>query len=752
MAASPAVLVGRETELAQLRELVQAAGEGRSSVLVLEGDPGVGKSALLRSLVESSTGFQVLWAQGLESEVELPYGGLGQLLRPLQVSFTELSPQHVDMLTTVFATTGMQAANAPSAGLPDRYAAAAAALALLAAAAETGPIIAVVDDAQWLDQPSVEALAFIAHRLLAEGIVLLLSRRNGEGDVALGRLPSVTVDGIDAGAAAELLRTLGAGILSGSQVEHLVAASNGNPLALLELPRLLSAEQLASMTALDQPLPIGEALLRAYSQSFEQLSERCRQAALIVAILDEPDVRTVELALRQADLSIADISAAEDIGLVTVEPSGVSFRHPLVRSAATFSVPPSWRRRAHSAAASALSASTAANKRLQRAWHVALASVGSDESAAALLESAAEQAAVLSGFSAACAAHERAAQLSPYDRDGRRRLLRAADAALQAGLTAKADELVTAAAALTNDDLAASMAAAEIKSRIDLAQGRLQDALTGAAAAAEAASASQPLEAARLLLNAVTAAVFLGDTESASRFSERAIELSEGDPVSIAVGQAALGSVLVVRGESAAGLDFLMPIVEPLQMMIPGDVSVLEPVSRIALSFLLTDNFSTADELISAVISKAVEVGAITTLPISLICQASSQFKRGDWRSATASAYRSLGLARDVDQVFQIGNALGMVAVIEANRGREAACRESVNGALAITSGIGAATIEALAFNTLGVLELGLRNFEKAVSGLERSQALCGELGLREFGHFQWPPELSEAYVRLGRT
>ncbi len=278
MAASLAVLVGREAELAQLHELVQAAEKGRSAVLVLEGDPGVGKSALLRSLLDSSPGFQVLWAQGLESEVELPYGALGQLLRPLEECLGQLNPSQVDVLRPVFANAGASMEPAAAQVAPDRFAVGAATLALLATAAESRPMVVVIDDAHWADQPSIEALAFVGHRLLAEGIVLLLSRRTGEGLPAIANLPTLGIGGLDSSAAKQLLGSAGGSDLSRTRIQSLVDASNGNPLALLELPRLLAGHELVGVTALDQPLPIGERLLRAYSASFEQLSERCRRA------------------------------------------------------------------------------------------------------------------------------------------------------------------------------------------------------------------------------------------------------------------------------------------------------------------------------------------------------------------------------------------------------------------------------------------------------------------------------------------
>jgi DNA-binding CsgD family transcriptional regulator len=753
VAAEVRELIGREAEQAQLAGLLKAARSGTSAALVLEGEPGVGKSALLRSVVDQAPGFRVLWSQGLQSEIELPYGGLGQLLRPIQDSTAELSPTQAGVLRTVFATTGMQMeAQDDSGGLSDRFAVAASALALLATAAEVGPILAVVDDAHWVDQPSIEALSFVANRLLAEGIVLLLSRRSGEGGDALARLPSLSIEGLDSSAATELLASAGARDLSGTRIQSLVDASNGNPLALLELPRLLARHEMLGVGTLDQPLPIGETLLREYSASFEQLSDRCRQAVLIVAILDEPDIRSVELALDAAGFELSDLGDAEDLGLVAVAPSGMSFRHPLVRSAATYSVPPSWRRRAHAAVGSALQSGTTVNGKLQRAWHLAAATVGSDENAAAQLEAAAEQVVSLSGNAAASAAYERAAQLSPAELDRHRRLVRAAELAFLAGSISKADDLLRSADALRDWDVAVALTAARVRSRVDMTQGKLGVALSGAMTAAEGAAGSHPVEAARLLIDAVAASALLGDTANARACAIRAVELSKDDPAATVHAQAALGAVLLVRGESKEGLELVLPIVASMKEMISVLPSLLLAAGRIASITAYSDHFTEADELSSAVIEKAVEVGSLTALLPALSARSYVRSMRGDWQAANAEAHRALSIARDVGEEVELGVALGDVAVIEAYYGSEIQCREKISAALEIAARIGFVPNEALVSQTLGILELSLRNLKQAVAALERSQAICHKFGLLEMGNLHWAPELSEAYARLGRN
>ena len=384
-------LIVREAEQARLAELLDAARRGISGVLVLEGEPGIGKSWLLGWAVEQASDFRVVRSVAVQPELELPYGALGHLLRPLHGATANLDEGQTAALGAVFVAGGVVTETSQR-FQPDRFAVGAAALALLAGATEAGPLLVVMDDAHWLDQSSAEALAFMARRLLAEGIVFLLSKRTGEGHDALNNLPTLVLAGLEPAAAAALLMNGGGPRLSPERVQQLIEESNGNPLALAELPRLVAADELAGRVPAHQPLPIGERLTSVYAGRFAELPDSCRQAAAIVAMVSRPGLQLVQGALQAADLTVDELAPAEGAGLVELTSSGVSFRHPLARSAAAYSVPAAWRRRAHTAVAEALVDAVDVNQKIERAWHLAAASIGASEETAAMLEDAAANA------------------------------------------------------------------------------------------------------------------------------------------------------------------------------------------------------------------------------------------------------------------------------------------------------------------------------------------------------------------------
>ena len=227
-----------------------------------------------------------------------------------------------------------------------------------------------MDDAHWVDQPSVEALAFLGRRLLAEGIVLLLSRRTAEGSAALTGLPTACVKGLEAPAAAELLARSGAKYVGTERIRELVASLAGNPLALLELPRLLEPRELIGVVPIADPLPVGLALQEAYSGAFGRLPDSEQQAVLVVALLGDPDLRLVQRSLAEANLTMSDLTGSEDAGLIRIGSDRVTFSHPLARSAISHSSRPSRRRDAHRAIGRALSDATSLQQRVMCAWHL----------------------------------------------------------------------------------------------------------------------------------------------------------------------------------------------------------------------------------------------------------------------------------------------------------------------------------------------------------------------------------------------
>src|SRR6266545_3322306 len=336
------MLRGRRDELAVLDRLLDAARAGRSSVLVLRGEAGNGKTALLEHAIESASDVTLLRAVGVESEMEVPFAALHQLCGPVDDFVDRLPAPQREALEVTF---GVSAGAAP-----DRFLVALATLSLFSEAAQERPLLCVIDDAQWLDRASAQALGFVARRLLAEPVVLLFAAR--ETTDAFADLPELLIEGLDDAEARKLLASVIPGRLDDRVADQLVAEARGNPLALIELPRGLSPAQLAGGFGLPGALPLAGTIEESFLQRLEALPKNT-QALLLVAAADplgEPALLT-----RAAErLGITDSARepAESAGLIEID-DRVRFRHPLVRSAVYRAASAEQLRRAHQALADA---------------------------------------------------------------------------------------------------------------------------------------------------------------------------------------------------------------------------------------------------------------------------------------------------------------------------------------------------------------------------------------------------------------
>ncbi len=403
-------LYGRDAELAALSDLLDQARQGTSGTLVLRGDPGIGKTALVSHLIARADGFRVIRGAGIEEESELPFAGLHLLLR------TALD--RVDALPGVQAEALRGALGLARAGPPDRFLVGLAVLSLLAELAAEQPLLCVVDDAQWLDRASADALLFAARRLDSESIVLLLCARTGA--LTAAGLPALTLNGLSAQAASELLHDA----LPASRRYRVLAEAAGNPLALLELPRVLAGAQP------EGPLPLTERLRAAFEGQLAGLPEPARTVLLVAAAEGTGDLAPILRAAGTLGASLADLDPARAAGLVEVNGSTLTFRHPLIRSAVHHTAPLAQRRAVHQALAAALDAPGQADR---RAWQQAAAAAGPDEEIAAALERAAGQVRARGGDAGALAWYQRAAELSTDPVAQARRLTLAAETASRIG-------------------------------------------------------------------------------------------------------------------------------------------------------------------------------------------------------------------------------------------------------------------------------------------------------------------------------
>jgi DNA-binding CsgD family transcriptional regulator len=411
-------LLGRQRERAVLERLLATARGGHGATIVLHGDPGVGKTALLEYAVEVGEGFRVIRTAGVEGEMELDFAAVQQLCSPILGFAEQLPGPQREALDVAFGLSAGDASSPFLVGL--------AVLGLLAEAAEEQPLLCLVDDAQWLDGASARAIAFVARRLLAERVALAVATRDPAGGFA--RFPQLRVEPLGRRDARALLESALAARLDEPVLERIVAETRGNPLAILELPRGLSPAQLAGGFGLPAA-PLSAGIERSFTRRFARLPRDARRLLLLAAAEPLGDAALLWRAARQLGIPEAAAHALESEGLLTLD-GAVAFRHPLVRSAVYGSAEPNEQREAHRALADATDPELDPDR---RAWHRAQAASVPDEELATELERSAGRARARGGFAAGAAFLERAAALTPEPTHRARRLLAAAAAERDAG-------------------------------------------------------------------------------------------------------------------------------------------------------------------------------------------------------------------------------------------------------------------------------------------------------------------------------
>ncbi|MEA2965351.1 MAG: hypothetical protein QOI46_5449, partial [Alphaproteobacteria bacterium] len=412
-------LRGRASECALLDDLVSSVRLGESRSLVLRGEAGIGKTALLEYLIASASDLTVVRAAGVESEMELAFASLHQLCGPLLDRLDRLPPPQRQAMDIVF---GMNT-GAP----PDRFLVGLAVLSLFAAVAEERPLLCVVDDAQWLDQTSGLTLAFVARRLLAEPVGIVFGAREPGGE--LRHVPELEVQGVRNGDARALLSSAVRFKLDEAVRDRIVAETRGNPLALLELPHGLTPAQLAGGFGLLGAQALTGRIEESFVRRLELLSDDARRLLLVAAAEPVGDPLLLWRAAERLGIGPADAEAAEAEGLLAIG-GRVTFRHPLVRSAMYRSAAAEDRRAVHLALAEATDRKTDPDR---RAWHLAAATAGPDEQVAVELERSAGRAQARGGLAAAAAFLRRAVALTKDPARRAVRALAAAQASLQAG-------------------------------------------------------------------------------------------------------------------------------------------------------------------------------------------------------------------------------------------------------------------------------------------------------------------------------
>jgi DNA-binding CsgD family transcriptional regulator len=492
-----------------LDELLDAARAGEGRALVVRGEPGVGKTALLEHAIRSAQDFRVVRVSGVESEMELAFAGLHQLCALVLDGLERLPDPQREALRGAF---GLSDAGAT------RFLVALAALGLLSEAAEERPLLCVVDDAQWLDDASAVAIAFVARRLAAESVAIVFAAR--EIGRELQGLPELVIEGLPEADARALLEEAMHERLDDRVRDRIVAETRGNPLALLELPSGSSAAELAGGFGIPEAQPLADRIEKVFLHRSRSLPPSSQQLLLAAAAEPLGDAALLLRAVERLGLGIDAFAAAEGAGLIEVG-ARVRFRHPLVRSAVYWSVSPEERREVHRALADVTDPTIDPDRRV---WHLAEATSAPDEDVAAELERSAIRAQTRGGMAAAAAFLERAATLTPEPAARAERALAAANAKLAAGaFDAALRELATARAGSLDELQRARADVLEADMAFGMDHGRDAPALL-----LRAAKRLEPLDVARAretYLRAVWASQFaagLGDDGEVERIAEAA--------------------------------------------------------------------------------------------------------------------------------------------------------------------------------------------------------------------------------------
>ncbi|MFD5629189.1 AAA family ATPase [Streptomyces sp. NPDC127072] len=439
------LILGRSRECEALDELVVAARGGESRVLVLRGEPGVGKTRLLEYVTARARGFRVALAASVQSEMELPYAGLHQLCAPMTDRLDRLPPGQHD---AVGGALGLGSTHTPNGFLV-----ALGVLGLLSEVARDQPLLCVVDDAQWMDRASMQTLAFAARRLHAESVALVFAVRtpveDPSGGADLVGLPELRVEGLSERDARTLLRSVLPALWDERVIRRFVAESRGNPLALLELPRTAGSVELAGGFGLPSTQPLEERIERAYVRRVDGLPRRAREFLLAAAVEPTGDPALLRHATDRLGLDGDAAGEAEAAGLVKIG-DRVRFFHPMVRSAVYWAASAEERRRTHRVLADITDPAADPDR---RAWHAAHGAAGPDESVAAELERSAGRAQARGGVAATAALLARAVELTADPARRQDRALAAAHAAHEAGNAELALKLLSLAETGGLDDL-----------------------------------------------------------------------------------------------------------------------------------------------------------------------------------------------------------------------------------------------------------------------------------------------------------
>lgn len=726
------MLLGRERERHAVDGVLAAAREGRSAVLALVGEPGIGKSALLEYAAGCAGGLTLLRARSVESETHVPFAGLFELLRPLLPLIGRIPRPQAAALESALALRPAIAG--------ERFAVAAATLSLLSASADEAPVLVLVDDAHLLDAATAEALRFALRRLLAEPLGVVLAVRDHEPSLLDGSdIPTLRVEGLDPASAAALL-----GGVPPDVADRLYRATAGNPLALTELAR--DAPRLA-LAALEAPIPVPSRVSDVFLRRARGLDGAAQRLLVLAAAGDIGDVATLEHAARMQGLGLDGLDAIVATGLVRADGGRLEFTHPLARAAIYNHASPEQRRDAHRSVAAALPDRDAD----RRAWHLAAATLGTDDVASSALEQAGLRARARSAYAVAAAAFERSAQLARSDERRCQVLVACAEAAWLAGLADVALEAITAARSI-GDDSAWLGDLEALRGHIAIRRGAVTEGRDILITTAQRMRATDPEVAISLLAEAVEASFYAGAAGEMTRAAQGLRDLLplDASPRSRFLVAMGSGMAAVFAGDAKHGIESIR-----IACGIAMDDDALRRDSALlpwlVMGPMWLRDAGPAQALVAEAIETARAQAAIGVLPVLLNRVARDHAAADEWTRAEVEYDEALRLARESGQQTELTIGLAGLAWLEARQGREESCRAHAAQALDLSARTGAHLLEIWALRALGDVEIGAGHHAAAIECLEECARRLSQLDVRDVD-LAPDAELVDAYLRLGRV
>ena len=718
--------VNRETELEAVEGLLAAARGGSSAVLVLRGGPGVGKTMLLEHAIGRASGLRVGRVGGVDSEFDLPYAALHQLLAPFLEEIEALPGPQRDSLASTLGLIEVERS--------DRFLTALGVLTLLSNAAQDTGLLCAVDDAEWLDEASAQVLSFVARRLVSEGIAMLFTFGAAHPtSVALAPFRELNFEGLSQVASRELLDREVEGTLDSGVRDRLVIEAEGNPLALIELAQLLTAEQLAGLAPLPKALPLGDRLEQGLMRNVRGLSSDARSILVLVATERSGDPGLLRRAADGLGLSQTAIDDAESVLRLGAQ---ITFRHGFVRSAVYALASETTRRDAHLALAEAMDPDADEDR---IAWHRAAASVDADETVAADLEASARKARDRGGQVAAAAVLELAAELTPDPSRRAARLLVAADADLAAGALSKADTLLSQLTPKLLDDEQRAEAQ-RLRGTLALARGDKGSSSTLLIEAARVLAPFDLRKARDTCLDALATAMFAGRLAS-DRGMREAVECARSmpEPTQTTAADVLLDAfaTLVDEGSAAAA-----PVLRRGVGLAgeSGDLRAIGPAFQAA--FELWD-----DEALHTLAQRRVDLargsGAFVALPNALNQLGAYEVLVGRFDAAEACFEEADEISAATGYAGILGKTGVGPLILAAWRGEDARTRALAEVCSRDGTARGFGTFVGFAQSALGVLELGLGRYHEAMIAVQ-------DAGLDQILVTRTLPDLVEAAVRCG--